>query len=52
MIELGVQIIVLAAIGVVCGIASIVLEFRDEEYPCTDYHKDEPERRKQHGETR
>lgn len=46
MIELGIQIIALAVVGVGCGIASIVLEFKDEEYPYTDYHKDEPEYRK------
>ena len=51
MIELGISLLILAALGVGCGIASIFLEFR-EEYPCTDYHKDEPERRRQHGETR
>lgn len=42
MIELGILIIVLAAVGVACGVVSIVIAFRDEEYLYTDYHKDEP----------
>ena len=46
MIELGIAILILAAVGVACGVASIVIACRDEEYQYTDYHKDEPEYRK------
>lgn len=44
MIGLGIQIIVLAAIGVVCGVASLVITFEEEEYEYKDYcKKDDPE---------
>ena len=43
MIELGIFIIMLAAVGVVCGVASIVIACEADEYEYKDYHKDDPE---------
>jgi hypothetical protein len=50
MIELGIFIIVLAAVGVVCAVFNIA--YNPEEYEYEDMRPDKPERREQHGKTR
>ena len=50
MIGLGIFLLVLAAVGIVCAVINIA--YNSEEYEYEDMRPDEPERRKQHGETR